>query len=142
MDSSKKEAIANNNPTYKTGLPCKYGHFSERSTTSGNCIECYSTTYKDSRRKYQASRNRSQEAKMTKLNNKASIASATNQSQRWTIKDISLACQKDSKGNYIKTCEQVAALIGRSIKAVEKCRMRYRAGWTKKCKPVQVVGCV
>lgn len=122
MDSSRKEAISNKKPTYKTGLPCKHGHFSERSTTSGNCIECYRTIHKDTRLGYEVNKN------------KAAMSNATNKFQKWTIKDINIACQKDSKGNYIKTREQVANLIGRSIKSVEKCRMRQRIELAKKCK--------
>src|ERR1017187_9086348 len=37
---TRKEAIGKGLPRYFTGIPCKYGHISEKKTCNGGCVEC------------------------------------------------------------------------------------------------------
>jgi len=47
---TRAEAKAAGSTRYFTGEPCKYGHLAERTTTSGECAECY----RAKRRRYRA----------------------------------------------------------------------------------------
>ena len=38
---SRPDALFSGNPTYYTGIHCKYGHLSYRRTSSRECIECH-----------------------------------------------------------------------------------------------------
>ncbi len=40
LPTKRSEAILQDNPRYSTGRPCGRGHFSERITTNGVCVEC------------------------------------------------------------------------------------------------------
>ena len=40
MTQTRKQAIANGDIVYNTGKPCKHGHYSNRRTATGVCIEC------------------------------------------------------------------------------------------------------
>jgi hypothetical protein len=38
--STRKEAIEQGRPKYYTGKPCKNGHYSQRYSVSGACLQC------------------------------------------------------------------------------------------------------
>ncbi len=38
--SERQQALDNNETRYNTGKPCKNGHFSDRYTQSGTCVDC------------------------------------------------------------------------------------------------------
>lgn len=40
MANNRRDAIFAREPTYNTGKACRYGHFSDRWTKSGVCVEC------------------------------------------------------------------------------------------------------
>ena len=40
MKQSRSKAIEAGEMYYKTGKPCKHGHFSKRFTADGGCYEC------------------------------------------------------------------------------------------------------
>jgi len=42
MKSSRKDALQAGDKYYNTGKPCIYGHYSDRMTVDGSCIECRS----------------------------------------------------------------------------------------------------
>lgn len=42
--SHRSEALAAGAVTYNTGYPCRHGHYSDRYTTSGNCLTCITAT--------------------------------------------------------------------------------------------------
>lgn len=72
--SKRSEAALNNETTYFTGTPCKYGHYSRRRTNNGHCIECESVALKTP--KWKAYR------KQHYLNNKEKVLEQTRQYQR------------------------------------------------------------
>ena len=125
FDKTRKDARDNGNYVYKTGKPCPYGHISERYTKSGNCILCNFTTHLHLRKKHECSKIKKDRDLQNALSkNRNTIKTATNRCQKWTIQDINIATEKVD-GSYKLSNIEVANLLGRTIKGVEKCRKRY-----------------
>lgn len=52
--STRKEALESGAETYNTGEPCKNGHYSDRRTSNGKCIECLRAASRRAQGKYRA----------------------------------------------------------------------------------------
>ena len=44
---------------------------------------------------------------------------------KWTESDISIATERDSSGEYVHTEGELAEYLGRTIRAIQRCRHRY-----------------
>ena len=72
---SRKEAIEKNVKRYFTGIPCKYGHITERVVANRSCLICYNKIVSKSKKKiYDANPEIYREiSKIFRLNNKHTI---------------------------------------------------------------------
>ena len=130
---SRKDAIANKESYYFNGNPCCYGHIAKRQTLSGNCMECFNTRHRENRLKKMREWSKTGSGLMSRRSsrvdyrkrNRDAMEVAENSYQRWTVKDINLVTEKIGLG-YKYTCMELSGMIGRSLKAVEKARKRYR----------------
>ena len=86
---------------------------------------CNFTTHLHLRKKHECSKIKKDRDLQNALSkNKNTIKTATNRCQKWTIQDINIATEKVD-GSYKLSNIEVANLLGRTIKGVEKCRKRY-----------------
>lgn len=130
LPGTQKEAKENGHKYYFTGKPCKHGHISKRSVTSGNCLECRKTIHKEAIAKYRRCRAYTIDfAKRNRFNDET-IKTATNHRQAWTIDEINILMAKEGD-KYVYTERELTRLLGRSYRGVMRSRNRY-SDWNEK----------
>lgn len=124
LPKSRSEAIKRGSVRYYTGNPCKHGHISARYTQSGNCAECYLTVHLDLVRQGRKRRAPKDMAHRDGINAQKK-SKAFNATQSWTLKDISLVMARDKSGAYLHSDSNLADMLGRSLRSIQRARHRY-----------------
>lgn len=109
---------------YFTGLQCVHGHISPRLTVSGNCIECFKTVHKERISKIR----KSQDIKhgfYWQRRNKRLADNSKNSREKWAVEHIKLILCRDDDGEYLHTTNELASMLERSYRAIERARNRY-----------------
>ena len=127
METTRQRAREKGDSYYDTGLPCIHGHYSKRTALSGNCMQCYTTTHFELKKAYADKRRITPKFRRRKSElNAITARAAGNHRQAWTLRDIEQILLRGVDGEYTHPELWLAKKLGRSGKAVQKARHRYR----------------
>ena len=121
---SRMDALKKRLPRYYTGKECVFGHISERSALSGNCLECKKSTHKnkilETRKEWLKEKGYYWERV-----NPALLKNAKNAKTKWESSDIKKILKRSADGSYAHTTLELAKMLKRSYRSVERARNRY-----------------